>query len=366
MANEQFQVSKVPLSGELRKAAIIVDSSGNAETEESKIPQIVMHRETISPERPEAIVDLDTLDSSSSGEYAVYVFLYDFGIPPRTVQVSRLFEDKWNGEFTDVNITDETYNPIRLNKVRINCPLYGYGPTAIHVTGHDISEGIVSMEPGEHVTLGHDREPSDLRLGFINNEARAVVFDSSWDIKDIKEHATYYTPFLQIRYEGNIIVITGYDDANAEVIYEKKATQTDVVAGDETGDKTREQVLETILARIKSRLIKTNEELQNALFENMKLKKETKERPFQSPFIRILNASAEDPYGYCKTLGIDPDLLSSRSPKDAEKIVLGIRRNYASIYHPDKGDVDPEELMKINAATDKILERIKTGYWGRS
>jgi hypothetical protein len=124
------------------------------------------------------------------------------------------------------------------------------------------------------------------------------------------------------------------------------------------------------LARVKERLIDTQRKLQAALFENDQLKKQaagTTQAGQYSSFRVERTSSNEDPYGHCNILGIDPKRLFGMQPGQAQRVVSGLRRIYATFYHPDvNSQTDPTILKAINDAADKILTRLETGSWGRN
>lgn len=369
MSQEQSFPGKTPPQTD-GQSAIVVDQFGNAETEDSRKPQIIIHREQLSPERLEARIDLDKL-GGSSGEHVLYIVLQDFGLPFRTITVNQIF--KREGE--DGEEETPYVAPIKANKVKIACSSRSWigGRTEIHVVGHDTEEDDVILEPEEHMFFAHDGYSSDFRTGFIMNDAQIVAFKDNWkNPEEIKQWADIYTPIIRIGYEGNMLIITGYDDTNADVIYEKVVSQADsVIAGENTAVRTREQVLEVALARNKDLLIEVQRKLQDALFENDKLKRErvlhTSQEDTQVFGSRTEKATLNDPYGHCDALGINPDRLFEMSPQQAEKLVLAVRRVFSTFYHPDiNSQVDPKTMGKINDSADKILTRIKTGSWGRN
>lgn len=336
---------------------IVVDPLGNAETEDSRVPQPIIHREQLSPQRLETRVDLNKV-GGSSGEHVVYIVLQDFGLPFRTITIERDFiTDRAGGE-----------DSVESDGVIVACESRGWNSrTETHIVDNDTEEGNIVLKPGQHVFFAHDWYSSDFRTGFIMNDAQILAFKDKWkDPEEIKKWASGYTPIIKITYEGNVLIFTVYDDTTADVIYEKMVSQADsVIAGADTADRTREQVLEVALARSKKLLIEVQGKLQDALFENERLKREgARAQAFE---FQPERTTSDDPYGYCNVLGINPGILFEMPPQDAERVVIGLRRIYSTIFHPDVSkQVDPEAMARINDATDKILTRIKTGSWERN
>lgn len=421
MSHPELQPGLGPSQEE--QATFIVDVLGRVETPESKIPRIVIHREQLSPQRPEISIGLESVECLS-GDSILFVVFQEFGLPFRTITIKQIFErEGGDGEEEAFYIP-----PTKAHKLALSCPSYGWNKvTQRYIDGRDFDDGDVMLQAGEQVVFAHDGKSADFRTGFIQNDASIVVFKDDWRIPGETGHFDEYTPLIGITYQGTHLTLKTYDEVTADVIFEKKVSQADeavtrepltttefpdettvleiinvlqgILAPTQTqiltevargiqslsaenatlrerlqDDKARQQVLEVTNGRIKQRLINTQEELQKALFENQQLKREaggaTRSDPFSGLGTEKTGSNANDPYGYCGTLRIDPDRLLNTLPPDvAQRVVQGLRRVYSTIYHPDKPEnahIDPSLLKGINHAADRILDRIRTGSWGRN
>ena len=409
MAQSELTPGRSPIPDQLYQEAFIVDKLGNVETPESRTPQIVIHREQLNPQKRAMRIDLDKV-AGSSGKSAVYVVLLDFGLPFRTITVNQMF----------VGADEEG---IDVNKLLVTCPSYGWNErTARYIDRRNFDEGGVELGEGQQVVFAHDGQATDYRTGFIQNDAHVVAFTDDWRKPGEKGHFGDYTPIVGVAYEERNLTITTYDDANAEVIFEKMVSQADtaptthqptsealgeavyrevieslqnVLSPDQMKIVTKfvagvqsfgaeneslrirveqgqmhEQALEVALSRNKKLLIDTQGRLQAVLYENEQLKKQAEgsaKANTSSKFRPETRGSGADPLGYCAVLGINSERLFGMHPDEAQKIVGALRNVYSKLYHPDiNSEVDPQVMKDINNAADRVITRIKTGYWGRN
>ncbi len=396
------------------QTTFIVDSLGNVETPESRDPQIIIHREQLSPQQRATTIDLDKVAGTS-----IYVVLQDFGLPFRTITINQVYISE-----NDDGVREETnyHTPTKADKLSVACPSYGWNErTAIYTDGKNFNEDPVELEPGQRVVFAHDEDSSDFRNGFIRNDAHIAAFQDDWRNPEESRYFDRYTPIVVIAYEAKNLRIVTHDAANAEVIFEKLVSQADAATTTESrvssemdeatyreviaslqntlspdqmkvviglvagiqrlesendsltrrveAGQMREQVIEVALTRNKRLLIETQERLQKAHYENAQLKKQAGGATYADPFSRFKSesgGSGADPYGYCGILGITPERLYEMPPQEAEKVVTALRRVYSNLYHPDRNSqVDPQMMRDINNAADRILTRLKTGSWGR-
>lgn len=390
----QFSLQPQPSEG-----TFIVDHLGNVESEFSRQPQRIIHRELLSPRQPTTGIELDKV-TSSSGTPNIYTVLQDFGLPFRTITINQVFETQYETDGPIYTFAGEG----RASKLLVTCPSYGWNEQTRSMGGEELNDGAVVLEPGQRVIFAHLGQSADFRTGFILNDAEIIGFKDDWRDPLNSDHFGGYTPTIEFRYEGNLLTVSSFDDQNIEVVYEKLATQADSVVGHAglpgntevsdilglvqnilTPEKlgllasladrlqtslSREQTLEVALVRNKDLLNQTNRRLQEVLHENERLKSQgasTKQTDFSSTIGKEKTGSAEDPFGHCAILGILPERVFGISPAEAEKLISGLRRVYSTIYHPDLNEqVDPNLLKAINNSADKVLQRIKTGSWGRN
>lgn len=378
-----------------------VDRLGNVETPESRTPQIVIHREQLSPQQRAVRIDFDKV-AVSSDQAAVYVVLMDFGLPFRTVT-------------THIYITPE-----ESNKLVVTCPSLGWNETTIRIDGRSFDERGVELEEGQRVVFAHDGQPTDYRTGFIQNDAYVVAFTDDWRKPGEEGHYGHYTPIVELTYVNRGLTITTYDEAHAEVIFEKIVSQADVtpttppaleMLGEDAylevteslqrvlppdqfktvtglvtglqslgrenkslreqveGGRIHEQALEVALTRNKNLLNETQGRLQAALHENEQLRRKasgTSKEGFTT-FRAEASGAGVDPLGYCGVLGVNPERLFGMHPDEAQKVVSALRNVYSRLYHPDiNRNIDPQIMKDINNAADRVITRIKTGHWGRN
>ncbi len=399
-------------------STFIVDAVGNVEAPESKVPQIVIHREQLNPRHKTVQIDLDSV-TSSSGTPSIYVIMQDFGLPLRAITVNQLFITNYFDEGQPEETTHTT--PEKANKLLVSCPSYRWNErTERYTDGRNHSEGEIKLADGDRVVFAHDGKSSDYRTTFIRNDAHVLGFHDTWRDPEEGNFEFGYVPLIGLVHEQGKLTISAYDNANAEVIFEKMVSQADASATSDTSgidafdkdrffdivdaiktvlspdqlekvyelwqennklaaenkslnernveSRMREQSLEVALNRNKNLLSETQSQLQATLNENDRLKKQAGSTPKDdsSRFRSEASGSKTDPMGYCKSLGITPDRLFEMHPDDAIKVVNALRVVYSKLYHPDTNkEINPQFLKDINNATDKILERIRTGYWGR-
>lgn len=380
------------------EGTFLVDQQGNVEAEFSRKPQRIIHRELLNPRLPRTSIDLDKV-TGSSGAPTMYAVLQDFGLPFRTITINQVFETHYEAEDPIYTIAGEG----KPSKLLFACPSYGWNEQTRVMYGEDFNDEAVILEPGQHVVFAHDGQSTDFRTGFIQNDALIVAFSDDWRDPSNLDHYQGYTPIIDFRYDGNVLLISSFDEQIIEIIYEKLASQADVVTaqaipGDAeiseilgmvqnilTPEKlqllaslaerlqtslSHKQALKIALVRNKDLLNQTNRRLQEALHENERLKSQgasTKQTDFSSTFSKEKTGSTADPYGHCATLGILPERVFDIPPGEAEKLISGLRRVYSTIYHPDiNKQVDQNVIKTINNAADKILQRLKTGSWGRN